>query len=136
MHLFKHAGEVPSKLAKVIQAEEMKCAVNFTKDFVKPAGYSVLAEASADPVARNGRRILANSQRRASRQNPDVRRCELIRSLKHAVPSVAEIDAALVKLADDSLISYCEGATSFQVQPIVFDSAYQLPDLISDPRRK
>jgi hypothetical protein len=135
LHLIKHAVEVPPKFAKVIQFEEMDCAVRFVKNYVMPAGYSVLSDASVDPVVRHGRRIMSFTQQYASPQNPGVSRRDLVRSSQR-VATATEIDAALDRLAEDGLIQYREGARTFDAHPTVFLTAYRLPDLVTDPRRK
>jgi hypothetical protein len=135
LHLVKHAVEVPPKFAKVIQVEEMEWAVRFVKNYVMPAGYSVLSEASVEPVVRHGRRIMSFVQQHASPQNPGVLRRDLVRSSQR-IATATEIDAALDRLAEDGLIQYREGMRTFDAHPTVFLAAHRLPDLVTDPRRK
>jgi hypothetical protein len=135
LHLIRQVVETPSKSPNsIIQAAEMDCAVNLIRHYVAPAAYSVLAQASVEPAVRQARRILSYFQQHASRRNPGVQLGDLLKSFKR-IPR-AEIDEALAMLTEDGLIEYCKGAPIVTAHPIVFEPAYQLPDLVGcDPRR-
>jgi hypothetical protein len=134
LHLIRQVVEAPSKSPDlIIQAAEMDCAVNLIRHYVAPAAYSVLAQASVKPAVRQARRILSSFQQHASRRNPGVHLDELLKPFKHS--SKAEIGEALAILTEDGLIEYCKGAPMVTAHPIVFEPAYQLPDLVGDPRR-
>jgi hypothetical protein len=93
----------------------------------------VLAQASVKPAVRQARRILSSFQQHASRRNPGVQLDELLKPFKRSPK--AEIGEALALLTEDGLIEYCKGAPIVTAHPIVFEPAYQLPDLVGDPRR-
>lgn len=115
-------------------------AVAFMEQCVLPAARITLAASSVAPEVRDARRIISFAQQYASAAFPLLARRDVIRILQRSM-SVAAVDRAICRLVGDGLLTASNpdmakgGVHVFQVHPVVFEANYQLPDLVTDPRR-
>ncbi|MBS0248418.1 MAG: hypothetical protein JSR61_17520 [Proteobacteria bacterium] len=140
LHFLDHAAGAASQLSAEINNDIATRAVEFVEQCVLPAADIVLAVASVAPEVRNARRIISFAQQYASDAFPLLVRRDVIRILQRSM-SVAAVDDAIRRLVADGLLTAYNpgspkgGGQVFEVHPVVFEAKFQLPDLITDPRR-
>ena len=140
LHVLDHAESKADRMSVEVSKEVVLRAVEFLDRSVVPMARITLAVASVNPEVRDARRIISFAQQYASAAFPVLTRRDVIRILKRSM-SVAVVDHAIRRLVADGLLvaSNSDGAKGgghvFQVHPTVFETKYQLPDLITDPRR-
>jgi hypothetical protein len=140
LHVLDHAARKADRVSVEVSKEAALRAVQFFERSVLPAARFVLAVASVDPEVRDARRIVSFAQQYASAAFPMLARRDVIRILQRSM-SVAAVDRAIRRLVADGLLTASNpdmakgGGHVFQVHPVVFEANYQLPDLVTDPRR-
>jgi hypothetical protein len=140
LHVLDHATRQADRLSAEVGKDAVRRAITFVEQCVLPAARSALTAASVAPEVRNGRRILSYAQLYASVARPNLILRDISRILKRAMPTAAEFDCAIDRLFVDKLLTPSDpeeagGGHAVRVVEEVFQSANQLPDLVTDPRR-
>lgn len=140
LHLLDHAASQADRISAEIGKDVAKRAIDFVEQTALPVARCILAPASAAPEVRDARKVLSLAQQRTSVASPLLARRAAVLSFQYSM-SVAALDRAIRRLVADGLLEASDldkasgGGPVFKVHAVAFDADYQLPDLVTDPRR-
>jgi hypothetical protein len=139
LHLLDHASRKAETLALEISGEVAGRAIAYIEQAALPAARNVLAASSASDEIRDGRRLLSYAQWRCGLASPNLPKRDVTRVLANSMLPPA-VDRAIARLVGEGLLEAANsgegaGARTYRVQPVVFESGNELPDLITDARR-
>lgn len=138
LHLLDHVARQADRLSAEVDQGTVVRAASFVRDCALPAARNVLAGASVAPEIRDARTILSYAQYSCSADHPELVRRTMSRILYRALEA-PRLDAAIRRLVAEGLLTpvnaNAKSGGEHCVDEVVFDPAYRLPDLVSDPRR-
>ena len=140
LHVLDCVANDADQITAEIGRDVLQRAVAFVEKSALPSACSVLSPTSVAPEVRDARRIVSFAQQYASAEFPTLLRRDMVRIFQRSM-SIADVDRAIRRSVVDGVLSppNSDAANSagqvFHIHPMVFEPAYQLPDLVTDPRR-